>query len=144
MRAKAIGYWATTALLVFGVLSGGLAELARWPGNVQGMLHLGYPLYFVTIIGLWKVLGSIALVAPRLPRLKEWAYAGIFFNMTGAAASHWVRGDAAWHVIVTLAFAALAVASWALRPPSRTLGKVADEMRSAVSLAPETLLGDPA
>jgi len=108
------------------------------------MLHLGYPLYFVTIIGLWKVLGSIALVAPRLPRLKEWAYAGIFFNMTGAAASHWVRGDAAWHVIVTLAFAALAVASWALRPPSRTLGKVADEMRSAVSLAPETLLGDPA
>jgi hypothetical protein len=75
------------------------------------------------MIGFWKVLGSLALLVPRFPgRLKEWAYAGIFFNMTGAAASHGVCGDAAWHVMVTLIFACLAVASWALRPESRTLG----------------------
>ena len=62
------------------------------------------------------------MLAPRLPRLKEWAYAGIFFNMTGAAVSHAVSGDATWHVIVTASLALLAIASWALRPQSRTLG----------------------
>ena|SRR5712692_3839410 len=122
MKTKVIGYWLTTSVLVFGVLSGGVAELARRPENAEGMVHLGYPLYFITIIGFWKVLGSMALLAPRFPRVKEWAYAGIFFNMTGAAASHAMCGDAAWHVIVTLGFAVLAIASWALRPQSRTLG----------------------
>lgn len=122
MKTKAIGYWLATLLLVFGVLSGGVAELFRLRGNVEGMVHLGYPLYFITIIGFWKVLGSIALLVPGFPRLKEWAYAGIFFNMTDAAASHAACGDAAWHVIVTLVFAALALVSWALRPQSRVLG----------------------
>jgi hypothetical protein len=124
MKAKVIAYWATTAFLVFAILSGGVAELARRRENVEGMVHLGYPLYFITIIGFWKVLGAIVLLAPSFPRLKEWAYAGIFFNMTGAAASHAVCGDAAWHVIVTLSFAVLTVASWALRPQSRTLGVI--------------------
>src|SRR5262249_54050811 len=121
-RAKTIGYWTTTALLVLGVVSGGAAELARSPGTIEGIVRLGYPAYLATILGIWKVLGTVALLAPRFPLLKEWAYAGIFFNMTGAAISHAVCGDAAWHVLVTLGFAALAVASWALRPPSRTLG----------------------
>src|SRR5262249_18877024 len=85
--------------------------------------QLGYPVYFVMILGFWKLLGSLALVVPGLPRVKEWAYAGIFFNMTGAAVSHLVCHDAAWHVGVTLGLAALAVASWALRPASRTLGR---------------------
>jgi hypothetical protein len=58
-------------------------------------VHLGYPLYFVTILGFWKVLGAMALLAPRFPRLKEWAYAGTFFEMTGAAASHAMSGNAA-------------------------------------------------
>lgn len=124
MNARGTGYWATTTLLVLGVLTGGVAELARLPGNVEGMVHLGYPLYFMTIIGLWKVLGSVALLAPGFPRVKEWAYAGIFFNMTGAAVSHVAVGDAAWHVAVTLAFAALAIASWALRPASRMVGSL--------------------
>jgi hypothetical protein len=85
------------------------------------MVHLGYPSYFVTIIGCWKVLGTVALLVPHFPRLKEWAYAGIFFNMTGAAVSHAVCGDAAWHVAVTLGFAVIAVISWALRPSNRKL-----------------------
>src|SRR5262245_47501884 len=120
-RAKTIGYWTTTALLVLGVVSGGAAELARSPGNIEGIVGLGYPAYLATILGVWKLLGTVALLAPRFPRLKEWAYAGIFFNMTGAAISHAVCGDAAWHVLVTLGLAGLAVASWALRPPTRTL-----------------------
>jgi hypothetical protein len=122
MKTKVIGYWATTALLALAMLSGGAAELARRPENVEGMVHLGYPVYFITIIGFWKVLGGMALLAPRVPLLKEWAYAGIVFNMTGAAASHVACGDAAWHVVVTGLLAVLAVASWALRPQSRTLG----------------------
>ena len=80
-------------------------------------------LLFAMILGVWKLLGSVALVIPRFPRLKEWAYAGIFFNMTGAAVSHVVCHDAAWHVVVTLGLSALAVASWALRPADRTLGR---------------------
>src|SRR2546422_550470 len=122
MGMKVIGYWVTTALLSFAVVSGGAAELARRPDNVQGLVHLGYLVYFATIIGFWRVLGGLTVLAPRFPRLKEWAYAGIFFNMTGAAASHAVTGDAAWHVIVTGSLALLAVASWSLRPQSRVLG----------------------
>jgi hypothetical protein len=79
----------------------------------------------LTILGIWKVLGAIAIVVPRYPRLKEWAYAGIFFNVTGAAASHAAAGDSGaygWHVLVNLALAGLVVASWALRPESRTVG----------------------
>jgi uncharacterized membrane protein YphA (DoxX/SURF4 family) len=130
MTTKAI-YWTVTAMLAFGVLSGGVAELARLPQNVEGTVHLGYPLYFVTIIGFWKVLGGIAVVLPRSPRLKEWAYAGIFFNMTGAAVSHAASGDAMWHLIVTLLFAGLTLVSWALRPPSRTLGVLVPLMNRA-------------
>jgi len=122
MNTKAIGYWAITALVAFAVVSGGAAELARRPDNIDGLVKLGYPAYLATIIGFWKVLGGIAILAPRLPRLKEWAYAGIFFNMTGAAMSHAVSHDATWHVIVTASLAALALASWALRPQSRILG----------------------
>jgi hypothetical protein len=136
MRTKTIAYWTATTLLVFGMLSGGIAELLRRPENVAGMVALGYPVYFMLIIGAWKVLGSLAILAPGLPRLKEWAYAGFFFNMTGAAISHAVSGDAAWHVGVTLGFAALVVASWALRPESRTLGTLrlnAPARRSATS-----------
>ena len=122
MTPRAVAYWATTGFVVFNMLSGGLAELAQLKGNVEGMQVLGYPIYVLTILGTWKMLGSIALLAPRFPRLKEWAYAGIFFNMTGAAISHLVVGDEAWHVWYTASLAIVALVSWALRPESRTLG----------------------
>src|SRR5262245_37760794 len=121
---KSIAYWITTGFVVFAMFSGGIAELTRRPETIEGMKLLGYPLYFVMILGAWKLLGSVALVIPGFSRLKEWAYAGIFFNMTGAAVSHLVCQDAAWHVLVTLGLAALAVASWALRPASRMLGRI--------------------
>lgn len=122
MKAKAIGYWVATALVAFVVVSGGAAQVARRPETVEGMVHLGYPLYFVTILGIWKILGGIALLVPRFPRLKEWAYAGIFFDLTGAALSHAARGDGTRHIAVPLVFALITLASWALRPAGRTLG----------------------
>jgi uncharacterized membrane protein YphA (DoxX/SURF4 family) len=122
MKTKTIGYWVTTAIVAFVLLSGGAAELAHRKETLEGMAHLGYPLYFTMILGFWKLLGGIALLAPRFPRLKEWAYAGAFFDLTGAAVSHAARGDDAGHLIWPLVFAALVVASWALRPQSRTLG----------------------
>lgn len=121
-KAKAIAYWLTTGLLALVLISGGVAYLIHQPDTMKGMAQLGYPAYFVTLLGFWKVLGGVALLVPRFPRLKEWAYAGTFFEMTGAAVSHAASGDPAWHVAVTLLFAALTLASWALRPGDRVLG----------------------
>src|SRR5947209_4228955 len=72
MNAKSVAYWVTTGFLAFNSFSGGVAELARLPGNVEGTVFLGYPVSFLAIIGTWKVLGTIALLVPRFPRLKEW------------------------------------------------------------------------
>jgi len=127
MKTKMIAYWITTIILAFVLLSGGVGELSHSWGTLETVTLLGYPVYFLTILGLWKVLGAIVILAPRFPRLKEWAYAGIFFNMTGAVASHALAGDYgiyAFHIIVPLFFAALAIASWALRVQSRTLGNL--------------------
>jgi uncharacterized membrane protein YphA (DoxX/SURF4 family) len=123
-KAKTIGYWTTTVFLVLGLAGGGVAFLVRAPANVEGITHLGYPAYLCTILGVWKLLACVALLAPRFPRLKEWAYAGIFFNMTGAAVSHIASGDAAWHAVAPLVFALLALASWALRPQTRIIGRL--------------------
>jgi hypothetical protein len=86
------------------------------------VLALGYPLYFVTILGTWKVLGAIAVIAPRFPRLKEWAYAGAFFNFSGAVISHVVSGSHIDHAVWTSLFTICTLLSWALRPQDRTLG----------------------
>jgi len=121
VRGKTIAYWITTALVAFS-MSGGVAQLARVPGVVEGFAKLGYPPYFVTVLGFWKTAGAIAILVPRFPRLKEWAYAGIFFDLTGAAASCAATHEVAMHVIAPLIGAVLAVASWALRPESRKVG----------------------
>jgi hypothetical protein len=88
---------------------------------MEGMSHLGYPAYFVTILGVWKILGAIVILLPGLALAKEWAYAGMIFNFTGASVSHIVAGDDMRHIVVPLLLAALVVASWALRPESRRL-----------------------
>lgn len=125
MKAKIIAYWITTALVASFIGSGGVVQMAFERGNVDGKVLLGYPLYFFHILGFWKVLGAIAILVPRFPRLKEWAYAGIFFDLTGAAASCAAVGGYgvyAFHILAPLFLAVLAVASWALRPESRTIG----------------------
>ena len=129
MKTKEIAYWMTTTLIALETLAGGVTDLVHGrtmlvsgPLVVDVVTHLGYPVYLLAILGAWKVLGGITLLLPRLPRLKEWAYAGIFFELTGAAASHAARGN--WSELTApLILAALTVASWALRPPNRTLRK---------------------
>jgi hypothetical protein len=121
-RATKILYWASTGLLSAALLMGGLSQLLHAPNVTTTMAHLGYPAYFSTIIGTWKTLGALALLAPALPRLKEWAYAGIAFNLSGAALSHLAVGDGAGPVIPPLFLLGLAAASWALRPARRKLG----------------------
>lgn len=117
-NARTIGYWVTTGLLVF-CMTGGVFELLGARMTVDGITRLGYPAYIIPVLGLAKLLAILAILWPGLPRLKEWAYAGIFFNMVGAAASHVAHGDAAWSVLVTVGVAALTLASWGLRPDSR-------------------------
>jgi uncharacterized membrane protein YphA (DoxX/SURF4 family) len=139
MRMKAVGYWTTTGIVIFALLSGGIAELFHLFGTVDGVVQLGYPAYLVMILGTWKVLGAVAIAAPRFPRLKEWAYAGTFFDLTGAAVSQAVNGNGASHVFWPSVLAACAVVSWALRPPGRRLGDLLPSpdlhrpMRSALS-----------
>ncbi len=126
MKVKQVAYWATTVLLAFALASGAVGELTRQWGTLETVTMLGYPAYFLTIIGLWKLGAAVTVLVPRLPRLKEWAYAGIVFNMTGAFASHAAVGDVgtnAYHLLATGSMVLLAVASWALRPPSRVLGQ---------------------
>ncbi len=125
LKAKTILYWMTTLLTALELLLGAEWDLARQHSAVTAIAHLGYPLYVLRIIGTWKILGGIALLVPGFPRVKEWAYAGIIFEMTGAAASWTAIGDVT-QLIAPLFFAAFAVASWALRPQSRTLGVLFD------------------
>jgi hypothetical protein len=126
MKAKSIVYWTMSILVAFPIGSGGVSQIMQYMGNPHGTVpQLGYPLYFFAILGFWKVLGAIAILAPGFPRLKEWAYAGIFFDLTGAAAScAWVGGYGAYafHVIAPLIMTGFLVVSWALRPESRKLG----------------------
>lgn len=111
-RGRVIAYWITTALVIFELVMGGAWDVMRVP-QVRGLIErLGYPSYFLVILGIWKLLGAVALVIPRFPRLKEWAYAGVIFDLTGAVASLVVSG------IVD----AGTLASWALRPASRRPG----------------------
>lgn len=122
MKLKLFGYWATTSILAFALFAGGVADLMHPRAIDEGMAHLGYPVYVATILGVWKVPGAIVLLAPRLPRLKEWAYAGAFFDMTGAVASHILSGDTFLQFLAPTIFAFCTIVSWALRPESRTLG----------------------
>jgi len=126
MKRRNIAYWITTGVIAFFIGSGGGAQIAQYVGNPHGVVPLlGYPMYFFGILGFWKVLGALAILVPRYPRLKEWAYAGIFFDLTGAAVScAAVGGYGAYgfHVIAPLVLTGILVASWALRPESRKIG----------------------
>jgi len=118
---KTATYWLTTGLLGLDFLVGGAFQIGRSPQAAEGFAHLGYPAYFMTLLGVWKILGAIALLVPGLPRLKEWAYAGIFFDLTAAVVSVLAVGDGFAPALLPLAFLALTLASWALRPQSRAL-----------------------
>lgn len=118
---KGIVYWITTGLLTLGMLSGGIAQLAGAKWNADGMAHLGYPHYLMAIIGIWKILGVTALLWPGYRLLKEWAYAGFFFVMTGAVVSHLASGDGIKGIIAQSVFVILIMLSWYVRPESRKI-----------------------
>jgi hypothetical protein len=121
-NGKTIAYWVVTIFGPASFVIGGYLHLTRDPQVMATLAHLGYPPYFALIMGVWKLLGAIVIVAPGFPRVKEWAYAGFFFDLTGAAATRAFVGDGAADLAAPLVFLALLAASWVLRPSSRQLG----------------------
>ncbi|MBN8854077.1 MAG: DoxX family protein [Sphingobacteriales bacterium] len=120
-KSRLAAYWIATVLMAFVVISGGIAELSNSKTTIDGMLSLGYPIYFTHLLGCWKIAGGIVLLAPGLPLVKEWAYIGIFLDMTGAFMTHIVSHSAAQHLVFTGLFAVLTVLSWAFRPATRKI-----------------------
>ena len=121
MTDRKATYWATTGFAALALGATGVADLLRVPAIVESLAHLGYPPYLATILGTWYLLGAAAIVAPDLPLAKEWAYAGIVFALTGAAASHAASGDPVVKVLVPLVVLAAVAVSWALRPRAAVL-----------------------
>ena len=120
-RARSISFWLATGIIALETGAGAEWDLVRNPFVCNIFNHLGYPLYLLTIIGIWKVLAFIALLIPGFTRLKEWAYAGLFFVYTGAAASHIAAGDAVSAWAGPAVFGAITLVSWYLRAASRRL-----------------------
>jgi hypothetical protein len=135
-RWRPVGYWVATALVVGELGLGGIWDIARIPYVRNLVAHLGYPSYFLVLLGTWKVLGAVALLIPRRPLLKEWAYAGAFFSYTGAIVSHLATGYDLGELWLLAVLTALTVLSWALRPPSRRI--TPDVHRTAGRPGPET------
>lgn len=135
---RAIAYSLFTVLITFELAAGALWDLLQIEYVRVMLTQLGYPLYLLIILGVWRGPGAAALLAPRFPRLKEWAYAGAFFDYTGAAASHLLKGDHATLWVPPLAFSTFTLLSWALRPASRRLTGItpAAKMRAASWLVP--------
>jgi hypothetical protein len=121
MKGRVIAYWICTGMVALAIGSGGAMQALRVPQNVEGFRVLGYPLHFVVELGIWKFLGAVALLAPGFRLLKEWAYAGIFFDLSGAMVAAAANSSAAFHILAPLALIGMLVASWALRPESRRL-----------------------
>jgi hypothetical protein len=123
-KRKKIIYWIANIWLALGMLATGAGQLLKakaGQGGVDMITHLGYPIYLLTILGIWKILGVIALLIPKLPLLKEWTYAGIFFLMSGAMFSHIAIGDPMSALIPSLLLLILAVVSWYFRPADRKI-----------------------
>lgn len=120
-KRKLIWYWIITVILSFCIFFGGLAQALQLKQTIEGFKPLGYPTFFISLIGIWKVLGVIAILAPGFKLLKEWAYAGIFFTMTGAVISHIASNDIKAQIIAPVVLAILTILSWHLRPADRKI-----------------------
>ncbi len=132
MNIKKVAFWTTTGLFAAAMTAGGIMDIVQPDDMVATMTHLGFPMYVATMLGVWKLLGVGALLAPRLPLLKEWAYAGFVFDLIGAAVAHAAVGDAVGQVAPPVMMLGLAVASWTLRPASRRLAPATEHRSSSV------------
>ena len=121
MNRRLLIYWLTTGLFCAVLGFSGFAHFTHLEPMVEAMTKLGYPLYFMTILGSAKLLGVAALLAPGRPLLKEWAYAGFAFNLLGATASHGFTGDPLSETIRPATVLVLGAASYLLRPAARRL-----------------------
>lgn len=123
-KAGKIVYWISTLWLALGMASTGAVQLMKMKegqGGADMVTHLGYPVSLLTLLGICKILGSIALLIPKFPRLKEWAYAGFFFIMSGAIFSHVAAGDPITELLPALLLLVLTVVSWYFRPAERKI-----------------------
>jgi hypothetical protein len=127
-KGKKIFYWICTIWLALGMLATGVQQLmkvqlegALSPPGVYGITQLGYPVYVLTILGIWKLLGVVALLIPKYPLLKEWAYAGIFFLLTAAIFSHIAVGHSLIELFPSVFLLVLTVVSWYFRPADRKI-----------------------
>jgi len=123
-------YWIATLWLALGIASTGIVQLLKMKagqGGLEMITHLGYPVYLLTILGIWKILGVIAVLIPKFPLIKEWAYAGFFFVMTGAIFSHLAKGDSLTAILPVSLLLVLTILSWYFRPASRKLVQVIDQ-----------------
>src|SRR6266446_5186067 len=123
-KRNKIIYWIATIWLALGIVSTGAVQLFKGKtgqGGVDMIIHLGYPVYLLTILGVWKILGAVAVLIPKFPLLKEWAYAGFFFVMSGAIFSHFASGDSMSEIFPALLLLILTVVSWYFRPADRKI-----------------------
>lgn len=118
-KRNKIIYWIATLWLALGMVSTGIVQLMKVQEEADMITRLGYPLYFLTILGIWKLLGTIAVLMPKFPLLKEWAYAGFFFSMSGAIISHIAVSDPVTESLPPLLLLVLTIASWYFRPADR-------------------------
>ena len=120
-KTKKITYWVSTIFLSFGMLAGGIQQMLQIGGYNEIVTQLGYPLYLLSILGTWKILGVIAILIPKKPLLKEWAYAGFFFAMSGATASHLAVGQAITEALPSIILLLVTITSWYFRPNDRKI-----------------------
>lgn len=129
-KMRSWAYWIVTIWLALGMVSTGIFQLLKeqkGQGGLDMITHLGYPVYLLTILGVWKLLGVIAVLIPKFPLLKEWAYAGFFFMMTGAIFSHIALNDPATALFPALLLLILTILSWYLRPADRKMFILVDK-----------------
>ena len=123
-KRNKIIYWVATIWLALGMVSTAAVQLFKMKegqGGADSITHLGYPIYLLTILGVWKILGVVTVLIPKLPLLKEWAYAGFFFIMSGAIFSHIALTDSVKEIFPSLLLLILAVVSWYFRPADRRI-----------------------
>ncbi|MEP7107169.1 MAG: DoxX family protein [Ferruginibacter sp.] len=120
-KRNKIIYWISTIWLALGMLSSGIVQLFKVKADIEFIMSLGYPEYFLTILGVWKILGVVALLIPKFPLLKEWAYSGFFLAMSGAVFSHIASGNSMREIFPPLLLLVLTMVSWYFRPEDRKI-----------------------